>query len=82
MVGRYSGRIYQWDVANEIFNDEDGSLRAEENIWIRELGSGIITDAFRWRTRPTPKPSCSSKITRSRKSTLRVRLTMSCPDGL
>ncbi|MFE3457851.1 endo-1,4-beta-xylanase [Nocardiopsis aegyptia] len=47
VVGRYSGRIHQWDVANEIFQD-DGELRTEENIWIRELGPEIIADAFRW----------------------------------
>ena len=47
VVGRYSGRIHQWDVANEIFQD-DGELRTEENIWIRELGPEIVADAFRW----------------------------------
>jgi len=47
VVGRYAGRIQQWDVANEIF-DESGALRSTENIWIRELGPGIIGDAFRW----------------------------------
>ncbi|TDD01410.1 endo-1,4-beta-xylanase [Saccharopolyspora terrae] len=47
VVGRYAGRIQQWDVANEIF-DESGNLRTTDNIWIRELGPGIIADAFRW----------------------------------
>ncbi|WP_207456380.1 endo-1,4-beta-xylanase [Herbiconiux sp. SYSU D00978] len=47
LVGRYKGQIDQWDVANEIF-DEGGNLRTSENIWIRELGPGIIADAFRW----------------------------------
>jgi endo-1,4-beta-xylanase len=47
VVGRYRGRIQQWDVANEIFTEE-GALRDEENIWIRELGPEIIADAFRW----------------------------------
>lgn len=47
VVGRYAGRIAQWDVANEIFDDR-GVLRTEENIWLRELGPGIIADAFRW----------------------------------
>ncbi|MDA0566029.1 endo-1,4-beta-xylanase [Streptomonospora sp. S1-112] len=47
VVGRYAGRIDQWDVTNEIF-DEAGQLRTEENIWLRELGPGIIADAFRW----------------------------------
>ncbi|WP_285730017.1 endo-1,4-beta-xylanase [Nocardiopsis sp. ATB16-24] len=47
VVGRYAGRIDQWDVSNEIF-DEEGELRTEDNIWIRELGPEIIADAFRW----------------------------------
>lgn len=47
VVGRYAGQIDQWDVANEIFDDA-GNLRTTDNIWIRELGAGIIADAFRW----------------------------------
>jgi endo-1,4-beta-xylanase len=47
VVGRYAGKIQQWDVANEIFND-NGTLRTTDNIWIRELGPEIIADAFRW----------------------------------
>ena len=47
VVGRYAGRMQQWDVVNEIFH-EDGSLRTTENIWIRELGPEIIADCFRW----------------------------------
>jgi endo-1,4-beta-xylanase len=53
VVGHYRGRIQQWDVANEIFN-EAGQLR-NENIWIRELGPGIIADAFRWAHLADPK---------------------------
>ncbi|WP_199729799.1 endo-1,4-beta-xylanase [Tessaracoccus sp. OH4464_COT-324] len=47
VVGRYRGRIHQWDVANEIF-DGKGNLRLKENIWLRELGAEAIADAFRW----------------------------------
>ncbi|PPK94252.1 endo-1,4-beta-xylanase [Kineococcus xinjiangensis] len=54
VVGRYAGRIDQWDVANEIFNG-DGTLRTTDNIWIRELGPGIIADAFRWAHEADPK---------------------------
>ncbi|QEO09923.1 endo-1,4-beta-xylanase [Protaetiibacter larvae] len=46
VVGRYAGRIAQWDVANEIFGD-DGAPRSE-NLWIARLGIGIVGDAFRW----------------------------------
>ncbi|HWO64073.1 MAG TPA: endo-1,4-beta-xylanase [Umezawaea sp.] len=54
VVGRYRGSIQQWDVANEIFTDT-GELRATDNIWIRELGPGIIADAFRWAHEADPK---------------------------
>ncbi|MDB1087318.1 endo-1,4-beta-xylanase [Streptomyces sp. ACA25] len=54
VVGRYAGRIQQWDVANEIFN-EQGELRTEENIWIRELGPEIVADAFRWAHEADPE---------------------------
>nr|WP_165135965.1 endo-1,4-beta-xylanase [Microbacterium amylolyticum] len=47
VVERYAGRIDQWEVANEIFH-EDGTLRMEDNIWLRELGTDIIADAFHW----------------------------------
>jgi endo-1,4-beta-xylanase len=48
VVGRYAGRIQQWDVANEIFTDEATPRFRPENIWITRLGPGIIADAFRW----------------------------------
>ncbi|QBI54963.1 endo-1,4-beta-xylanase [Streptomonospora litoralis] len=53
VVGRYKGRIQQWDVTNEIF-DSEGNLRTEENIWLRELGPGIIADSFRWAHQADP----------------------------
>ncbi|WPP31470.1 endo-1,4-beta-xylanase [Streptomyces sp. CL7] len=54
VVGRYKGRIQQWDVANEIFDDQ-GNLRTQDNIWIRELGPEIVADAFRWAHQADPK---------------------------
>ncbi|MGY1500331.1 endo-1,4-beta-xylanase [Streptomyces sp. QTS52] len=51
-VKRYKGRIYQWDVVNEVFGD-DGSLR--DSIWLRELGPSYIEDAFRWAHAADPK---------------------------
>ncbi|MFD0207536.1 endo-1,4-beta-xylanase, partial [Saccharothrix carnea] len=44
-VRRYRGRIWQWDVVNEVFED-DGSPR--DTVWLRALGPGYIADAFRW----------------------------------
>jgi endo-1,4-beta-xylanase len=53
VVGRYAGKIHQWDVANEIFNDS-GQYR-QENIFIRDLGPGIVADAFRWAHEADPE---------------------------
>lgn len=47
VVSRYAGRMQQWDVVNEIF-DDNAVLRTEGNIWVRELGPEIIADCFRW----------------------------------
>ncbi len=68
VVGRYKGQIHQWDVANEVVKDDGSGLRVGPtaqggNIWITRLGPGIIADAFRWATRPTRRPSCSSTTT-------------------
>jgi endo-1,4-beta-xylanase len=50
-VGHFRGRIWAWDVANEVFN-EDGSLR--DTIWLRALGPDYIADAFRWAHQADP----------------------------
>jgi endo-1,4-beta-xylanase len=51
-VRHFKGRIWHWDVANEVFN-EDGTLR--DTIWLRNLGPGYIADAFRWAHQADPK---------------------------
>lgn len=51
-VRHFKGRIWQWDVVNEAFND-DGTLR--DSIWLRNLGPGYIADAFRWAHRADPR---------------------------
>jgi endo-1,4-beta-xylanase len=55
VVGRYRGRIQQWDVANEIFTDGENPQLRSENIFIQRLGPGIIADAFRWAHQADPK---------------------------
>lgn len=55
VVGRYAGRIQQWDVANEIFTDEATPRLRPENVWISRLGPGIIADAFRWAHEADPE---------------------------
>ncbi|WP_285115373.1 endo-1,4-beta-xylanase [Leifsonia sp. fls2-241-R2A-40a] len=51
-VTHFKGKIWQWDVVNEAFND-DGTLR--DSIWLQKLGPGYIADAFRWAHQADPK---------------------------
>jgi len=47
-VGRYKGRIWQWDVANEFFTDANPSQINPNDFWVSSLGAGIIPQAFKW----------------------------------
>jgi endo-1,4-beta-xylanase len=51
-VRHFRGRIYQWDVANEVI-DDNGQLR--DTLWLRELGPGYLADVFRWAHKADPK---------------------------
>ncbi len=44
-VGRYRGRIHQWDVVNEAV-EANGSLR--DSLWLRTIGPEYIRLAFQW----------------------------------
>jgi endo-1,4-beta-xylanase len=45
VVGRYKGRVKQWDVVNEAINDGPGLLR--QSPWLRAIGEDYIAEAFR-----------------------------------
>jgi endo-1,4-beta-xylanase len=51
-VRHFRGRIYQWDVANEVI-DDNGQMR--DTIWLRELGPNYLADVFRWAHKADPK---------------------------
>ncbi|MFL6119691.1 endo-1,4-beta-xylanase [Actinophytocola sp.] len=51
-VRHFRGRIYQWDVANEVI-DDNGQLR--DTVWLRELGPSYLADVFRWAHQADPK---------------------------
>lgn len=45
VVGRYKGKIKEWDVVNEAINDGPGVLR--QTPWLRAIGDDYIAEAFR-----------------------------------
>ncbi|MGV3615746.1 MAG: endo-1,4-beta-xylanase [Fimbriimonas sp.] len=45
VVGRYRGRVKEWDVVNEAINDGPGVLR--NTPWLRAIGEDYIAEAFR-----------------------------------
>jgi endo-1,4-beta-xylanase len=47
-VSRYRGRIWQWDVVNEMMTDSNPSKINPNDFWISHLGTGILADVFRW----------------------------------
>ena len=58
-VGHFKGKIWQWDVANEVFaNAWDPHPLADgingDDFWVSHLGEGIIADAFRWAHQADP----------------------------
>jgi endo-1,4-beta-xylanase len=51
VAGRYSGKIYSWDVVNEALN-EDGTMR--KSIFLDKLGDNFVTEAFRLAQQASP----------------------------
>ncbi|MDX6621892.1 MAG: endo,4-beta-xylanase [Gaiellales bacterium] len=52
MMRHFAGRVEEWDVVNEAFN-EDGTLR--DNLWLQKIGPSYIEKAFTWAHQADPK---------------------------
>ncbi|MFF5290712.1 endo-1,4-beta-xylanase [Paractinoplanes globisporus] len=58
-AGHFRGKIWQWDVANEVFanawdpNPLPNGMNGD-NFWVSHLGVGIVADAFRWAHQADP----------------------------
>ncbi|RZS89528.1 endo-1,4-beta-xylanase [Motilibacter rhizosphaerae] len=59
-VAHFKGKIWQWDVANEFFADSWSPQPLAngmngDDFWVKNLGTGIVADAFRWAHAADPK---------------------------
>ncbi|RYY98810.1 MAG: hypothetical protein EOO11_06910 [Chitinophagaceae bacterium] len=53
VAGRYKGKVYAWDVANEVISDRrDEYLRPSP--WLRIIGPDFIDSAFTWAQQADP----------------------------
>lgn len=62
VVGRYKGRIIEWDVVNEVLDDDQSILRTNPSgyklrpsIWATYIGEDFIDSAFVWAHRVDPE---------------------------
>jgi endo-1,4-beta-xylanase len=53
VVGRYKGKIYEWDVVNEAIDDGDGFFR--DTFWKRTIGEDYIDLAFKFAHEADPQ---------------------------
>jgi endo-1,4-beta-xylanase len=56
VMSRYKGKVYSWDVVNEVVAPEDGrpdGLR--NNIWLKNIGADYIEKAFKYAKQADPK---------------------------
>lgn len=61
VVGRYKGRIREWDVCNEVLDDDQSTVRVEPgsyklrpSVWATYIGEEFIDSAFVWAHQADP----------------------------
>ncbi|MFI0718081.1 endo-1,4-beta-xylanase [Streptomyces sp. NPDC021224] len=58
-VTHFKGKVWQWDVANEVFANSWETPQADglnaDDFWVKHLGSGVLADVFRWAHQADPK---------------------------
>ena len=62
VVGKYKGRIREWDVCNEVLDDDQSIVRTNPNayklrpsIWATYIGEEFIDSAFVWAHQADPQ---------------------------
>ncbi len=61
VVGKYKGKIREWDVVNEVLDDDQsivrtnpGAYKLRPSIWATYIGEGFIDSAFVWAHQADP----------------------------
>lgn len=55
VVGRYKGKVAQWDVVNEVFHTATGKVVPFDSVWLKTMGPTYIAEAFRAAHEADPK---------------------------
>lgn len=55
VVSRYKGKVYCWDVANEVISDKDDEYLRSSSPWVKNLGEEFLEVAFRAAHKADPK---------------------------
>jgi len=53
VVGRYKGKITEWDVANECIDDASGNP-IRSSVWFDVIGEEVLDSAFKWTNQIDP----------------------------
>jgi endo-1,4-beta-xylanase len=54
VVTRYKGKVYAWDVVNEVIDDDDSKFYRETD-WYKICGEDYISKAFQWAHEADPE---------------------------
>lgn len=54
VVGRYRGKILEWDVVNEAVADGTGPVVLKDNFWLRGIGQDYLDSAFHYAHQADP----------------------------
>ncbi|CAG2181624.1 unnamed protein product, partial [Oppiella nova] len=46
VAGHFKGKIYAWDVVNEVLNEDGSGNKLRNSLFSRTLGSGFVEEAF------------------------------------